>query len=275
MSMPSSSASVATTASSSPSARRRSISRRCAGRVAGAVGRDPLGQVAAARVLEAQPGEALDQLHAAARLQEADRPHVPLHQLGQQRGRLGQRRARRMPLSSSTSGGFHIAISRSARGAPSRSTSVKSRPVSSSASSTRVGDRRAREHEARLGAVGARQPPQAPQHVGHVRAEHAAVDVRLVDHHPGEVGAARRPSSVVRQHAHVQHVRVREDQVRAVADRARAPRAACRRRRSRGAGSGRRARTACAPGPGPAPWSGRGRARGRAGRARACRAPAG
>ena len=42
----------------------------------------------------------------------------------------------RCPSASFTSGGFHIAIRRSARGAPSRSTSVKSSPVSRSASSS-------------------------------------------------------------------------------------------------------------------------------------------
>ena len=83
----------------------------------------------------------------------------------------------------------------------------------------RVGDRRAREHEARLGAVGAREPAQAPQHVRHVGAEHAAVDVRLVDDDPGEVGQHVAPGLVVGEHAHVEHVGVREDQVRAAADR--------------------------------------------------------
>ena len=63
------------------------------GRVAGAVWRDPLGQVAAACVLQAQLGEALDQLDAAARLEEADRAHLGLHQLRQELSRLGQRGA--------------------------------------------------------------------------------------------------------------------------------------------------------------------------------------
>ena len=61
------------------------------GRVAGAVGRDALGQVGPARVLEPLAREALDQLHAAARLQEADRADLALDQLGQQLRRLGQR----------------------------------------------------------------------------------------------------------------------------------------------------------------------------------------
>jgi hypothetical protein len=42
----------------------------------------------------------------------------------------------RAPVRSSTSGGFHIATRRSARGAPSRSTSSSSWPVSRSPSST-------------------------------------------------------------------------------------------------------------------------------------------
>ena len=62
-------------------------------RVARAVGSDPLGQVAAPRVLEPELREALDQLDAAARLQEADRSHLRLHQLGQELRRLRQRRA--------------------------------------------------------------------------------------------------------------------------------------------------------------------------------------
>ena len=178
-------------------------------------------------------------------------------------GRLGQRRTRACPSRSSTSGGFHIAIRRSARGAPSRSTSSTSEAGEALGQLHRVGDRGAREQEARLGAVGARQAPQPAQHVGHVRAEHAAVDVRLVHDHPGQVGQHVAPLAVVGQHAHVQHVGVGEDQVRALADRA--PLLA------RGVAvvdrvaqeAGRRAARACAPGPGPAPWSGRGRARGR------------
>ena len=126
----------------------------------------------------------------------------------------------RLPSCSSTSGGFHIATWRSAWGAPSRSTSSISRPVSALAELARVGDRGARQHEARLGAVGARQPPQPAQHVRHVRAEHAAVDVRLVDDDPGQVRQHVAPRAVVGQHAHVEHVRVGEDQVGALADRA-------------------------------------------------------
>ena len=81
-----------------------------------------------------------------------------------------------------------------------------------------VRDRRRGEQELRLGAVDAGQPPQPPQDVGDVRAEDAAVDVRLVDHDVAQVREHVAPAVVVRQHAHVEHVRVREDEVRPLAD---------------------------------------------------------
>ena len=156
-----------------------------------------------------------------------------------------------------------MAIWRSARGAPSRSTSSHLHAGEPLGQLGRVGDRRAREQEARVAAVGAREPPQAAQHVRHVRAEHAAVDVRLVDHDPGEVGEHVAPGAVVRQHAHVEHVRVREDQVRALADGAAllARRVAVVDRVAQVLAADRaRGR---APGPGRAPSSGRGRRRAR------------
>ena len=124
----------------------------------------------------------------------------------------------------------------------------------------RVGDRGAGEHEARGGPVGVRDPPQPAQHVADVGAEHAAVDVRLVDHHQREVGEEVAPRAVVGQDPQVQHVGVGEDDVGAAADRRRCS-AACRRRRSRGAGGRRRTRAARAPGPARAPWPGTGTAR--------------
>ena len=126
----------------------------------------------------------------------------------------------RRPRRSSTSGGFHIAIWRSARGAPSRSTSCDLHSREPLGELGRVRDRGAREQEARVAAVGAREPAQAAQHVRHVRAEHTAVHVRLVHDDPGEVREHVSPRAVVRQDADVEHVRVREDQVRALPDRA-------------------------------------------------------
>ena len=188
------------------------------GRVAGAVGHDPLRQVAAPGGLQALRGEALDQLHAAARLHEADRPHVLLDQVGEQARCLRQRRSaaaerlvheRRVPHRDPPLG-------------PRRAVAVHERevePGQALGELERVCDRRAREHEARLGPVGAREPAQAAQHVRHVRPEHAAVDVRLVHDDPGEVRQHVAPRAMVGKHPHVEHVGVREDQVRAPPDR--------------------------------------------------------
>ena len=54
---------------------------------------------------------------------------------------------------------------------------------------------------------------QAPDHVGHVAAEDAAVLVQLVDHHVAQVLEQLHPLGVVRQDAGVQHVRVGYDDV--------------------------------------------------------------
>jgi hypothetical protein len=51
-----------------------------------------------------------------------------------------------------------------------------------------------------------------------VRAEDAAVHVRLVDHDVAEVGEHVSPAVVVGKDADVEHVRVREDHVRPLAD---------------------------------------------------------
>ena len=83
----------------------------------------------------------------------------------------------------------------------------------------RVRDRRRREHEARGRAVGGRKPAQPPQHVGDVRSEDAAVDVSFVDDDEREVGEEVSPAVVVRKDPDMQHVGVRQDQVRARADR--------------------------------------------------------
>src|SRR5690242_11398635 len=59
------------------------------GSVSRAVGRDAIGEL----VVEPVAGVAEDQLDALARLYEADRPRPGRDQLGEQLGRLGQRRA--------------------------------------------------------------------------------------------------------------------------------------------------------------------------------------
>ena len=69
-----------------------------------------------------------------------------------------------------------------------------------------------------LRSVDACQAPQPAEHVADVRAEHAAVDVRLVDDDVTQVVQHVGPQVVSRQHADVQHVGVREHEVRPLAD---------------------------------------------------------
>ncbi len=121
--------------------------------------------------------------------------------------------ARRLS-SSSVTGGFQSTIVRSARGAESPETTVASSPVNDDASSAGFAIVADGEQELRLGPVDGRQPPQAPQHVAHVRAEDAAVHVGLVDDDVLEVREHVAPAVVMGQDAEVEHVRVGEDRVR-------------------------------------------------------------
>ena len=81
-----------------------------------------------------------------------------------------------------------------------------------------VGDRGAGEQEAGRRAVGGGHAAQPAQDVGDVGAEDAAVDVRLVDHDDGQVGEEVGPRGVVGQDPDVEHVGVREHEVRSPAD---------------------------------------------------------
>ena len=83
----------------------------------------------------------------------------------------------------------------------------------------RIGDRGGGEDETRSRPVGSREPSQAAQHVCHVRPEHAPVNVCLVDDHEREVCEEVTPAVVVGKDADVQHVRVGEDEIRALSDR--------------------------------------------------------
>ena len=82
----------------------------------------------------------------------------------------------------------------------------------------RLGHRGRREHERRRGAVAGGDPAQPPQHRRHVRAEHPAVDVALVDDHVLERAQEPRPPLVPRQQRVVQQVGVGEHDVGVVAD---------------------------------------------------------
>ena len=239
-------------------------------RVAGAIGREPR------RGFRIEPiaGEAVDELGRLAALREADRPQAATHEPGQQARRLTERACadpglgveqRRVPERDGPLGsGRRVVFDHRCLLARERACELR-----------RIRDRRRGEQELRLGAVDARQPVQPPQHVRDVRAEDAAVHVRLVHHDESEVVQEIAPQIVPRQDADVEHVRVRQHEVRPAADLAaplgRRVAVVDRRRGLRG----RRALRASAPDPGRAPSWDRGRARARGGRRRARRARAG
>ena len=187
------------------------------GRVAGPVGGDPLGELRPPQLLEPHAGEALDQLDAAPAAKEADRPHPLAHQVGQELRGLRENRPAGHRSRVDDRWVPHPDSARGARGAV-RIHQAERLPNEALGELERVGDRGRREHEARLGAVAARDSAQAPEHIRDVRAEDAAVGVRLVDHDPAEVREEIAPALVVGQDPDVEHVGVGEDQVRAAAD---------------------------------------------------------
>ena len=158
----------------------------------------------------------MDQLGCAPALGEAERAQAALDQVGHQLRRLAERR------------GAQAELLVGQRRVPERDRPLGARrgvvadhgrldTQQARAELARVGDRRRGEQELRVRAVDPREPPQPAQHVRDVRAEDAAVDVGLVDDHVGEVREHVAPAVVVREHAHVEHVRVGEDQVRPLA----------------------------------------------------------
>ena len=168
-------------------------------------------------VAEPLGGEPVDQLGRLAALRERQRPQAALDEHRLQTRRLGERRAaqpelrvlqRRIPE--------HDGALRARRRvvADDRHLFAEQR----GRELARVRDRRGGEQELRLGAVDARQPAQAAEDVRDMRAEHAAVDVRFVDDDVAEVREHVAPAVVVRQQADVDHVGVRQDHVRPLAD---------------------------------------------------------
>ena len=158
-------------------------------RVAGAVRREPLRRLR----VDAVGRHAVDELGRLAALREADRAQVALHErwpAGARRRRARSRagRARRRAARGST-----------ARSSAPRAALRRRRSTVALVAEQRVRelagvrDRRRREHELRLGAVDAGEPPQPAQDVGDVRAEDAAIDVRLVDRRRSGGCAARPP----------------------------------------------------------------------------------
>ncbi len=82
----------------------------------------------------------------------------------------------------------------------------------------RVGDGRRGAEEAGRGAVEVADPLQPPDDVRHLAAEEAAIGVELVDDDELEAGEELAPARVVGQDPGVQHVRVGQDDVPALAD---------------------------------------------------------
>ena len=139
-------------------------------------------------------GEAVDQLGRLAALREAERPQAARDELGHQPRRLAERAARAGRAPRRAAAGSR-ARSSARRAAPRRRRSTVDVDAEQRARElARVRDRRRGEQELRLGAVDAREPAQAPEHVADVRAEDAAVDVRLVDDDVARGSRARRPS---------------------------------------------------------------------------------
>jgi hypothetical protein len=183
------------------------------------------------------------------------------------RGSRGRRRREaspsadaRAPSSSSRSSGFQRRTVRSARGAAVALDDGRVDAEQPVGELRRVRDRRRREQELRLGAVHAAEPPSRRRTFADVRAEHAAVDVRLVDDDVAEVRSTspqrswcgRTPTWSMSGLVRIE-VRPAADLPAALASRV----AVVDRRRVRGTFSA----AACATGPARAPSSGRGRAR--------------
>ncbi len=160
----------------------------------------------------------MEDLDALARLHEADQARPVAHEPREQLGRLPERRA---ALAQSLVG---------QRWVPDRDLTARRRRAvlvdqthvlqarQALGQLDRVGDRGRGEQEARGRAVGRRDPAQAAQHVGDVRAEHAAVDMGLVDDDDREVREQLGPGGVVGEDADVEHVGVGEHDVRPPAD---------------------------------------------------------
>ena len=142
------------------------------------------------------------------------------HQVGQQVGGLGGRRA--------PGGGTVLAGEAGERRLPERERHLAARgavvdhgqhlePREPVGGLLGGGHRGRGEHERGVGAVGGADAPQPSQHVGDVRPEHTAVVVALVDHDVAQRAQERRPAVVAGQHRAVQHVGVGEDVLGVVA----------------------------------------------------------
>jgi hypothetical protein len=162
-------------------------------------------------------GEAMDQLGGLAALREGERAQPPFDEHGLEARGFGERRAAHGELGIDQR---RVPEHDGAFGARRRIVADHGDALAEQRRAELAGVRDGCrcEDELRLGAVDPGEAPQAPQHVRDMRAEDSAVDVRLVDDHVAQVRQYVTPAVVVRQQADVDHVRVREDQVRPRAD---------------------------------------------------------
>ena len=161
--------------------------------------------------------EAVDQLCGLAALREADRAQAALRELREQARRVAERRGAHAELLVEQLGvPEHDGALRARRGVVADHGCLDAEQPFRELAGVR--DRGGGEQELRLRAVHRGRAAQSAQDVADVRAEHASVDVRLVDDDVAQVLQDVAPPVVVREHADVEHVGVREDQVRPLAD---------------------------------------------------------
>ena len=184
--------------------------------VAGAVRLHALGGAATAPVLEAAADVPVDELRRLARRREGDHSRPGEHALRGDVARLRERAAahagggilqRRVPEHDRALGARRLVLVHH----------LERRPDEALGELPGVADRRRREHEARVGAVLAAEPPQAAHDLGDVAAEDASVDVRLIQDHVPQLVQELGPALVPGEDADVQHVGVGEQDRRGAA----------------------------------------------------------
>ena len=180
--------------------------RRC---VAGAIRSEPL---AGGRV-DAFDGELVDQLRRLPAFREADRPQPPRDELGHELRRIAERACAQPELRVE-----QLRVPEQDRSfGTRRSVGVDDGRLDACEPGrelARVGDRRRGEQELRVGSIDLRQAAQTTEHVADVRAEDPAIHMRLVHDDVAQVVQDVGPAVVMREHPDVEHVGVRQHDVR-------------------------------------------------------------
>src|SRR3990172_12501755 len=77
----------------------------------------------------------------------------------------------------------------------------------------RIGDGRRAADELRLRSIETADPVQPSQDIGHMRSEHSAVRMKLINYHKSQVLKKGHPFRVVGKDARVEHVRIGNDNI--------------------------------------------------------------